>query len=246
MTKILLRSIFLAYFGVAVVSSGIANADSEMESVRQNLSKILPSNMPIDSVEPSAMENVYIAEVGTQTMYVYSKDEFVMVGDVYDTERRVNLGEERQYEAIAGALASIPESDMILMGEAQQRYVTVFTDTDCGYCQKFNKNIAELDKRGVQVRYLMFPRAGIGSASYHEAVSVWCAEDQARAMTIAKSGGTVDPKQCENPVAQQFELGQKIGIRGTPTIVLDNGKVIPGYLTPDQLLAEAGIENGLQ
>ena len=142
---------------------------------------------------------------------------------------------------MAKALASLSTDEMILMGEDTGRYVTVFTDTDCVYCQRFNQHIAELQERGMQVRYLMFPRAGVGSPSYHEAVSVWCSDDQARAMTIAKSGGVVDEKICENPVEQQYRLGQQLGVRGTPTMILDTGKVIPGFLTPDQLLAEAGM-----
>lgn len=237
----LLRPILTILVGLIIVSSPVAKADPEI--IRQNLVKILPANMPIGSIENSPMENVYIVTVGAQTMYVYGKDEFVLIGDVFDTERQVNIEEERRNEAIASAINSIPESEMILMGEKRDRYVTVFTDTDCGYCQRFNKTIAELDQRGVQVRYVMFPRAGIGSPSYDEAVSVWCAEDQARAMTIAKSGGTVEPSVCENPVAEQYQLGQKIGIRGTPTIVFDNGKIVPGFLEPDQLLAAAGTSN---
>ena len=55
---------------------------------------------------------------------------------------------------------------MILMGEATGRYVTVFTDIDCTYCRQFHKTVPELQKRGLQVRYLMFPRAGLQSESY--------------------------------------------------------------------------------
>jgi thiol:disulfide interchange protein DsbC len=175
-------------------------------------------------------------------LYVYSVGDFVMIGDVYDAVRKVNLGEEMRNEKMAEALASIPESEMIIMGESTDRYVTVFTDTDCGYCQKFHQHVAELQSMGMQVRYLMFPRAGINSASYDEAVSVWCAEDQREAMTIAKAGGTVEPKVCENPVEKQYRLGQRLGVRGTPTMVLDSGKVIPGFLPPAQLLAEAEME----
>ena len=218
-------------------------ADEESDQVKLNLSRILPSNMVIESIAASAMEGVYIVDVGSQSMYVYSKGDFVMVGDVYDSVRQVSLGEEQKALKMSEALASIPDDEVILMSETQPRHVTVFTDTDCFYCQKFHKTVGELEARGMQVRYLMFPRAGLESESYNEAVSVWCSEDQARAMTIAKSGGTVEAKTCKNPVAQQYELGQRLGVRGTPTMILDNGKVIPGFVTPDQLFSEAGAIN---
>lgn len=235
-----------ALFMIALLSfAAVAVADdSEIDNLRSNIRSLLPGNMTLESVEPSPMEGVYIVVAGTQTLYVYSKDDLVMIGDVYDTVRRVNLGEERRNKEMAAAIASLPEDEIIYMGEPLPRQVTVFTDTDCVYCQRFHQTVPELQERGMQVRYLMFPRAGVGSASYHEAVSVWCAEDQAEAMTIAKTGGQVEQTTCENPVAGQYELGQRIGVRGTPTMILDNGKVIPGFLTPDQLMAEAETPPG--
>ena len=218
-------------------------ADEESEQVKSNLSRILPSNMVIESISASPMEGVYIVNVGSQSMYVYSKGDFILVGEVYDSVRQVSLGEEQKALEMSKALASIPDDEVILMSEAQPRHVTVFTDTDCFYCQKFHKTVGELEARGMQVRYLMFPRAGLDSESYNEAVSVWCAEDQAKAMTVAKAGGAVEPITCENPVAQQYQLGQRLGVRGTPTMILDNGKVIPGFVTPDQLFSEAGAAN---
>ena len=87
----------------------------------------------------------------------------------------------------------------------------------------------------------MFPRAGLQSESYRKAVSVWCSGDQAQSMTIAKAGGHVEPRACDNPVAAQYQLGQRIGVRGTPTMILDNGQVIPGFIGMEQLLTLAGI-----
>lgn len=233
----------IQYF-LALLSLVAINAYGQQvgDEVKTNLERILPPNMPVSTIAESAMENVYIVTVGSQEMYVYSKGDYILVGDVYDTVRQVSLGEERKNQKISEALASIPESEMIIMGEDTGRYVTVFTDTDCVYCQRFHKTVAELQERGLQVRYLMFPRAGIGSDSYKEAVSVWCSDNPQEAMTVAKAGGTVAEATCENPVESQYKLGQNVGVRGTPTMILDNGQVIPGFLPPDELLAQAGIE----
>ena len=66
-------------------------------------------------------------------------------------------------------------------------------------------------------------------------VSVWCADDVQQAMTDAKAGRRVNKVACENPVADHFHLGNMLGVRGTPTIVLENGEILPGYLPPDEL-----------
>ena len=224
---------------------GTAVAQSELDIVRTNISKILPAHMAIDSVEQTAMEGVYEVIAGTETLYVFSENEFVMIGEVYDTNRRVSWTQERKDKEREGAiaeLAAVPESKMIIMGDPDgERFVTVFTDTDCGWCQKFHQEIPALAKGGLKVRYMMWPRAGLNSASYDEAVSVWCADDQGKAMTIAKNRKQVEPRVCENPVKEHYELGFRLGVQGTPFVMLDNGKVLGGYVPPDKLLSEAGL-----
>jgi len=85
------------------------------------------------------------------------------------------------------------------------------------------------------MRYLMFPREGVGSDSFDKAVSVWCADDRREAMTQAKRGENIERKTCDNPVQAQYELGQKLGVRGTPSMILEDGTMIPGYVPPTQL-----------
>ncbi|MEM7195866.1 MAG: DsbC family protein [Pseudomonadota bacterium] len=231
----------LKLFAVAALVSTTAIAGPE-DNLRENLQKMLPEGMEIKSIAESPMPGVYDVQAGHQSLYVYSQDEFLMIGDVYNVERRVSLGDEKKNEKINAALSDVPESEMIVMGDLEsERYVTVFTDTDCGFCQRFHRTIPDLAKGGMKVRYMMFPRAGLNSKSYEEAVSVWCAADQGRAMTIAKTGGRVESATCENPVAAQYKLGQEIGIRGTPTMVLDTGRIIPGFVPADNLLTQAGM-----
>lgn len=200
----------------------------------------MTSGAAIESIEPAPAENVYIVTMNSQEYYIYSQGDYLLVGDLFDAMRQVNVGQERNNQRIAGVIQEIPESEMIMMGEPLEKYVTVFTDTDCFYCQKFHLEVPELQSHGIQVRYLMFPRAGVGSESYYEAVSVWCSKDSAEAMTVAKAGGTVDPAECDNPVARQYELGKLVGIQGTPTIILQNGTVINGYADSERLVAESG------
>jgi len=237
---------FTLAVGLSLALSGVASAESEDEAVRANLIKVIPPRMEIKSVEQTAMEGVYEVRAGNETLFVYSKGEFLMIGEVFDTERRVSLTQERkdkEREVALEELDAMPESNMIIMGDSDaERYVTVFTDTDCGWCQKFHQDIPALAAGGLKVRYLMWPRAGLNSDSYKEAVSVWCAEDQGKAMTVAKSRKHVEEKVCDNPVEEHYRLGFRLGVQGTPFVMLDSGKVLGGYVPPDRLLAEAGLK----
>jgi thiol:disulfide interchange protein DsbC len=95
---------------------------------------------------------------------------------------------------------------------------------------------------GIEVRYMMYPRAGAGSESYRKAVAVWCAEDRNAAMTDAKNGKAVEMKSCDNPIDQHMDLVRQLGARGTPFIVLEDGSTQPGYVPAKRL---SGLLNQL-
>jgi len=116
--------------------------------------------------------------------------------------------------------------------------VTVFTDIDCGFCRKFHNQIADINKAGVRVRYLMFPRTGPGTESWRKAESVWCSKDRREALTRAKKGEDLKTKPCSDASAikAQYTMGEDLGVEGTPAIFTQGGDYIGGFLTPDQLV----------
>src|SRR5690625_383339 len=124
----------------------------------------------------------------------------------------------------------------ILFGNDDADYeLMVFTDVDCGYCRRLHQQIEEYTEAGIRVKYMAFPRAGVGSETYDKMVSIWCADDPQRAMTIAKSGQQPAPARCDNPVEEQYRLGKQLGVTGTPSLITPNGEMIPGYVPPQQL-----------
>jgi thiol:disulfide interchange protein DsbC len=68
-------------------------------------------------------------------------------------------------------------------------------------------------------------------------VQVWCSKDRNDALTRAKAGQRLDAKtDCDNPVKEDFVLGQRIGVSGTPAIFTESGTQVGGYLPPDQMI----------
>ena len=115
--------------------------------------------------------------------------------------------------------------------------VTVFTDIDCGFCRKFHSQIADVNKAGVRVRYMMYPRTGPGTESWKKAEQVWCSADRRDALTRAKRGEPVKAKACgDGAIKTQYELGSDLGVEGTPAIFTQNGDYIGGFLTPEELV----------
>src|SRR5690606_13363610 len=121
--------------------------------------------------------------------------------------------------------------------------VSVFTDVDCGYCRKLHKEVPQLNAMGIEVRYLAYPRAGIGSESYQKLVTIWCAKDRQTAMTRFKNGEHVATSTCkDNPISDQYTLGDKMGVNGTPALVKVDGELIPGYMPADDLAKTLGVK----
>ena len=164
------------------------------------------------------------------------------------TERLEKLAPQDKPESIRpttrtdirkGLMSKLNSSEMIVFSpKGKPRHIlTVFTDIDCGYCRKLHAEMDELNNYGIEVRYMMFPRTGLNTLSYQKAVNVWCAKDQQASMTKAKAGESIPQANCDNPIASQFNLGQQLGVTGTPALLLSDGSLIPGYRPAKDLAA---------
>lgn len=223
-------------------TSQAASSDQEIERVRTELVKMIPPAVDAEIVATPA-ENVYRIDFQGNYAFVYVSGEHLLIGDLLNTKDKANLGDLAQADRVAKIIEEVPTSKMIVFGpQDAKRHITVFTDIDCGYCRKLHNEVADLTDAGVQVRYLAFPRSGIGQKSYDKYVSVWCNDDQQSALTTAKSGGSVPSATCDNPVAETYNLGQQVGVRGTPTIIFDDGTLTPGYLPSAELIRRLGIQ----
>ena len=183
------------------------------------------------------VQGLYQVSIGPMVVYMTADGRYLMIGKMIDLQNQLDLTAEAKAKAVKKALAKVPEQSMIIYPAkgAQKHVITVFTDIDCPYCHKLHQEIPKLNAAGVTVRYLAYPRAGIGSQSYDKAVSVWCASDRNQAMDQAIAG-QVTPKTCQHTVDNQFELAQVFEVTGTPTIILDTGRVIPGFVPAEKLI----------
>ena len=199
-------------------------------------------------VTQSPIDGIYQVQViGGPVLYVTGNGEYFFDGDLYQVKpsRFVNLREQAMVGKRRELLAGLDIEDLIVFSPdgPTKSVINVFTDVDCGYCRKLHREVPDLNKRGIEVRYLAFPRAGIGSPSYEKIVSAWCSETPGAALTELKNGGTIESNQCaDNPVAAQYRLGQLMGVNGTPAIVLADGTMLPGYRPAAELARVLGID----
>lgn len=221
----------------ATAPATVAKTGDANERARQAIKK-LNSQITVDYVGAAPLPGFREVIAGGQLLYVSDDGRYLMQGAVLDLEAQEDLMQSSPalMKHRVDLLKTVPSSERIVFAPPNAKYtVSVFTDIECGYCRKLHSEIAELNKLGVAVEYLAFPRMGLGSKDHKDMISVWCSSDRKRALTEAKSGKPVPAKDCKNPVTMEYNLGQRIGVTGTPAIYAPDGTQLGGYLPPQAL-----------
>jgi thiol:disulfide interchange protein DsbC len=220
---------------VLAFAGGMAIAAEEADP-RARIAELFPE-VNTENINPSPIAGILEVRIGPQVAYVSADGRFLIQGDIFDLDTEQNLTEVRRSSARLEAVADIGEDQMIVFApEKVTHTVTVFTDLDCGYCRKLHRQMSDYHARGIEVRYMFFPRSGPATESWSKAERVWCAEDRKSALTRAKLGETIESEECSpTPVALHYVMGQKFGVRGTPAILTETGELLGGYLPPDDL-----------
>lgn len=219
---------------IALAQTAVA-AEQDFGAIEGKLRTLVPNAKTI-AVSETPIEGVLQVQINSDIVYVSNDGKYMLQGQILDIDNRINMTDQAMSGIRLGLLKELnPEEQISFAPEDTVHELLVFTDIDCGYCRKLHNQMAEYNREGIAIRYLAFPRAGLGSASYDKYVSVWCADDKQEALTLAKNGSEPEPKQCVNPIAEQYELGREVGVTGTPALLTSNGTLIPGYVPPAQL-----------
>lgn len=231
------RSLIPPAAALLLLSASAASQPPGKGDVRAEIARRLEIN--VEDIRPSPIDGLYEVRSGAEVGYVSTDGRFYVDGDVFDMQSRANLTEASRQQGRVALLAQVNDRDAIIFSPAgAAKYtLTVFTDVDCTYCRRLHQEMGELNRLGIRVRYLMYPRGGVGTEAWSKAEAVWCSADRKDALTRAKRGETIKAGRCETPVAAQYALGQQLGIRGTPGIFTDQGDYLAGYLPAAQLAA---------
>ena len=246
MLKTCLVALCLGAFSLTAVATDttpIATVTPAAQQMVRQAIKSLAANVHVDSIEPAAIPGFYQVIASGQMVYVSTDGKYLMHGDVVDLAKHKNVSDAAWANFRKKELAKVPASQRIVYAPKNPKYtVTVFSDVNCGFCRALHEHMAAYNKAGIAVEYLAWPREGLATtagnptATYSEMASIWCASDRKAAFTAATDGNKPKPTSCNNPVKDQFNLGVKLGVSGTPMIIAADGRTLGGYVTPEQLL----------
>lgn len=219
---------------VFLVLSGVSAAD-DYSAIQERLRGLVPNADELVIAE-TPMAGLLQVRIGSDIIYMTADGRYLFQGRVIDLETQRDLTEAAMSAVRKEQLQALDRSEFVTFGRDDAEFeLLVFTDPDCGFCRRMHEKMDEYNDLGITIHYLAFPRAGRGSTTYNNMVSIWCAENRQGAMDIAKEGRTPRAATCDNPVMKQYRLGQTLGVTGTPSMMSFDGEIIPGYVPPEQL-----------
>ena len=230
--KLLYRS-SLALCLAALFTQGVVAQEA---LIRKNIAERMPDFPKIDEVTKTPIAGLYELRMGTEILYTDERGDHVIEGHLIETRTRNDLTTARIDKLTAVDFASLPLKDAISWKQGTgARKLVVFADPNCGYCKKFEKDLSQV--KDVTVYTFLFPI--LGGDSPDKSRDIWCSKDNTAAWRDWMVKGTAPMRSIGNcdvtALARNVALGKKLRVNGTPALVFEDGKRIPGALAPDQV-----------
>lgn len=210
-------------------------ATAQEATIRKNLAERIPGLAEIDEVRKTPMNGLFEVRVGHDILYTDAQGNFLLHGNLLDTKARRNLTEERisKLTAIDFKTLDLKNAFTIVRGNGKRK-LAVFEDPNCGYCKRFEKDLAKVDD--VTVHYFLIPILGPGSVERSN--QIWCAADKAKSWSdwMVRDVAPKGSGECNtDALTANLDFARKHRITGTPTLVFADGTRIPGAINTQQI-----------
>ncbi len=232
---------------VLLLATTFTSARAGDAEIRQAVQTLAPGSK-VTSIAKTGIagvqEVVLDGPQGPMVVYADDKGEFILAGELLDVKGRRNLTKERMDKLTEVKWDSLPFKNAIKVVRGDgKRKLAVFSDPDCPYCKKAEQEFAKLDD--VTIFIFPYPLPMHGDAA-RKSKLVWCSKDKSKAwLDLMLKGKVPDGKtDCDNPVDENLELGNKLRVDGTPAMFFPNGKRIPGYVDAKRLDGLLDAANG--
>ena len=204
--------------------------------IRKNLGERLPNLPKIDEISKTPVPGLYEVRIGTEIMYSDEQGNYLIQGNLIDTKARTDLTEARINKLSAIDFSSLPLKDAVVIKQGNgTRRMAVFGDPNCGYCKRFERDLAKL--QDVTIYTFLYPI--LGPDSNAKSKDIWCAQDSAKAWRAWMVDGVTPPKsigQCDTAALERnVAFGKKHRVQGTPAAVFEDGTRVPGAVSLEQL-----------
>jgi len=187
----------------------------------------------VEAVAKTPYLGLYEVRLDGEILYTDEKLNYIFSGNIIDAKSMQNLTEKRMRELTAVKWENLPLDAAVKTVRGNgKRLLAVFSDPNCPYCKRFEKDLAKVDD--ITIYTFLYPI--LSQDSHEKANAVWCSADKSKAWSELMLNGTVPAAaRCDTPIQKNLELGRKYRVTGTPTLIFANGERVPGAIPQAQL-----------
>jgi thiol:disulfide interchange protein DsbC len=212
------------------------------ENPMTNLLRLRLGSKAVSDPIKTPVDGIYQTQFGSQYGYLSQDGRYIFIGSMVDLKTGTNLTNLAKGKTAITELNRVALDDKVIFpakGE-EKAVLNVFTDTACPYCKKLHEQVGKLQEAGISIHYLPYPRGGRQGPGYQSLKQVWCAKDKPEAMGIAKGLdiGDLPSGDCAKGkfVDEGYALGNRVGLKGTPSLFKSNGENIEGFVPYQELI----------
>lgn len=220
---------------LSIAFTAQAEQSDDTDTIAKRLRVLYPATQ-IDEVRRSPIAGIYEVVMGKNIGYTNSEGRLFLFGHVFDLQTQQDLTQFRLDELNTVKFSELPLGDAIkdVHGKGE-RTLVVFSDPDCPYCKKLEQELPELDN--VTIYTFPFPLEGLHPDAPQKSKSIWCSPNPQAAWHdyLASNKQPISKADCANPIDRNIQLGQKLGINGTPTLIAADGRIMPGAASVEQI-----------
>ena len=231
-----MRKFLKPLFALCVAAICVQTAFAQEAVIRKNIAERLPDFPPIDEVSKTPIAGLYEIRMGTEVLYTDEQGNHLIEGQLIETKSRNNLTEARIAKLTAIDFATLPLKDAIVWKQGTgARKLVIFADPNCGYCKRFEKELQAV--KDLTVYTFLYPI--LGGDSPEKSRNIWCAKDNTKAWRDWMLDGTAPPRsmgKCDTTALERnAAMGKKYRVTGTPALVFEDGKRVPGVMSVEQV-----------
>lgn len=219
---------------ISMVASVFAAGDEPAEALAARLKEMYPATK-IERVQRSEIPALFEVVMGKNAAYTDTTGRYFVFGHLFDMKEQRDLTADRVEKAARIAFGELPLADAIKTVRGKgERVVAVFSDPDCPYCRRLESELDKLDN--VTLYTFIYPLEGLHHEAKDKATAVWCASNRSKAWAeLMKSGKAPASRACDHPIERNIQLGQRLGIPGTPTLLSADGRILPGAAPKERI-----------
>lgn len=217
-------TLFLALVMTAFGSQANVNTASA------NLKKMYPATT-FNKIAQSPIKGVYEVVMGQNVAYTDEAGRYFIFGNLYDMyeQKDITTQPEKSTKSYFPDAKQLKNAIKEVKGNGQRKLV-VFSDPDCPFCARLEQTLVQLDN--VTIYTFLYPLEQLHPTAKSTAINIWCSKDKVKAYKDYMLASTKPViKTCSNPIDENIALGSSMGVQGTPSIIFEDGTLIPGAMS---------------